>query len=163
MGPTCSGQRTDAMGISSRPGGLTTYANHTQEQGRRGGTPSRLEAVARAEDYMRAHVDSQVPLSKLCRIVGLSERGLRNAFYDVRGMGPKRCLRAERLQGVRQALCDSTARSNTVTNIATEFGFKELGRFAALYRETFGVVPSETLRGSSWNRSRTPAEHERAR
>jgi transcriptional regulator GlxA family with amidase domain len=119
--------------------------------------------VERAEAYMRAHLGSRVPVSRLCRIVGLSERGLRNAFYGVRGMGPKRCLLAERLQGVRQALCDSTARSSTVTTIAAEFGFNELGRFAAIYRETFGEVPSETLRGSSWNRSRTPVEHERAR
>ena len=163
MGPTCSGRQMDAVEIASRPAVLTTFTNHTGEQGRRGAMASRLEAVARAEAYMRAHVGSQVPFSKLCRIVGLSERGLRNAFYHVRGMGPKRCLLAERLRGVRRALCDSTARSNTVTNIATEFGFKELGRFAALYRETFGEVPSETLRGSSWNRSRTPVEHERAR
>ena len=153
MGLTCGDGLTGGVGIASRPAVLTPFTNHTEQQGRRGAMASRLEAVARAEAYMRAHVSSRVPLSKLCRIVGLSERGLRNAFYGVRGMGPKRCLLAERLQGVRRALCDSTARSNTVTNIATEFGFKELGRFAAIYRETFGEVPSETLRGSSRTRS----------
>jgi transcriptional regulator GlxA family with amidase domain len=83
---------------------------------------------------MRPNVGSQVPLSRLCRIVGLSERGLRNAFYDVRGIAPKRSLLAQRLQGVRRALRNSTARSNTGTNIATEFGFNELGRLAAIYR-----------------------------
>jgi transcriptional regulator GlxA family with amidase domain len=106
------------------------------------------EAVERAEAYVRAHTDSRVPISTLCRIVGLSERGLRNAFYGVRGMSPTRSMREERLQDVRRALSDSGSRHVTVASIATEYGFYELGRFAGTYKEAFGEVPSETLRGS---------------
>ena len=47
------------------------------------------EAVERAETYLRAHLDTHVPLSRLCRVVGVSERSLRNAFYTVHGIGPK--------------------------------------------------------------------------
>ena len=61
-------------------------------------------------------------------------------------MGPKRCLLAERLQGVRRALRDSDRTRSTVTSIATGYGFYELGRFAATYKEAFGEAPSETLR-----------------
>jgi AraC family ethanolamine operon transcriptional activator len=109
---------------------------------------SRQEIVERAEAYMRAHMDCPVPLSRLCHIVGVSERGLRNAFYGVRGMSPKRCMLAERLQGVRRALSYSGTRPTTVTSIATNYGFYELGRFAAAYKEAFGEAPSETLRGT---------------
>jgi AraC family transcriptional regulator, ethanolamine operon transcriptional activator len=104
--------------------------------------------VKQAEAYMRAHMESPVSLSRICHLVGLSERALRNAFYGVRGMSPKRCMLAERLQGVRRALSDSSTRPTTVTNIATDYGFYELGRFAATYREVFGEKPSETLRGA---------------
>jgi transcriptional regulator GlxA family with amidase domain len=121
------------------------YANPTER--RPAAIAAQQQAVERAEAYMRAHRGSPIRLSRLCRIVGLSERGLRNAFYSVRGVGPKRCILAERLQAVRRALSDSAPYSNTVTTIATEFGFNELGRFAAIYKETFGEVPSETLRG----------------
>jgi transcriptional regulator GlxA family with amidase domain len=109
---------------------------------------SRLEAVGRAERYLRAHLDAPVPVSRLCQIVGLSERGLRNAFYGVHGMGPKRWMVTERLQGVRRTLCGSGDRRLTVTDAATHFGFYELGRFAASYKEAFGEAPSETLRAT---------------
>jgi transcriptional regulator GlxA family with amidase domain len=110
-----------------------------------GAVASHQEIVERAEAYMRAHIAAPVPLSTLCRVVGLSERGLRNAFYDVRGMSPKRSMRAERLAEVRRALTDSGRAAVTVTTVATVYGFYELGRFAAAYREMFGEVPSETL------------------
>jgi transcriptional regulator GlxA family with amidase domain len=100
---------------------------------------------------MRMHAGTAVPLSELCRIVGLSERSLRNAFYDVRGMGPKRCLLDVRLQDARRALCSAVPRQTTVAGVATDFGFFELGRFARFYRETFGEPPSATLRGAISN------------
>src|SRR5262245_42804399 len=87
---------------------------------------SHRAAVERAEAYMRAHAES-TPVSELSRLVGLSERGLRDAFYDVRGMSPKRCLLAERLEGVRGALRDSSGGQITVTSIAADYGFYELG------------------------------------
>ena len=104
------------------------------------------EIVERAEACMRAHIAAPIPLFRLCRIVGISERGLRNAFYRVRGMGPKRCMVVERLEGVRKALRDSRTNPTTVTDAAMCHGFYELGRFAANYRKAFGEAPSETLR-----------------
>jgi AraC family ethanolamine operon transcriptional activator len=109
---------------------------------------SRQEVVEQVVAYIRAHRSDPVPVSRLCRVVGLSERGLRNAFYGVRGMGPKRCMLVERLQDVRRALIDSSHKPTTVTDIATNYGFYELGRFAALYKQVFGEMPSETLRGT---------------
>jgi transcriptional regulator GlxA family with amidase domain len=119
-----------------------------RRQHRRDVIASRQDVVERAEAYVRTHVDAPVPLSTLCRIVGLSERGLRNAFYSVRGMSPKRCMLAERLQDVRQVLSEAGTRSTTVTDVATHHGFYELGRFAAAYRKAFGETPSVTLRGT---------------
>lgn len=107
----------------------------------------RRQAVERAEAYFRLSHEARVPLVRVCRIVGLSERGLRNAFYEVRGMSPKRCMLRERLINTHHALCEARGKQRTVTNVATENGFFELGRFAASYRQAFGEAPSETLRG----------------
>src|SRR5262245_47540425 len=107
---------------------------------------SRQSAVERAESYLRAHIATPMPLARFCRIVGLSERGLRNAFYDVRGMSPKRSMLVERLEAVRRALRDAAGGPTTVTSAATSHGFYELGRFSVTYKKVFGESPFETLR-----------------
>jgi transcriptional regulator GlxA family with amidase domain len=112
-------------------------------------TAVRVEAVERAEAYVRAHAGTPVPISRLSRALGLSERGLRNAFYGVRGMSPKRSFVAERLEVARRELSDGRRGETTVTGVATRCGFFELGRFAASYKEAFGETPSATLRGTA--------------
>ena len=104
--------------------------------------------VERAEAYVQSHLGTPVPVSRLCRVLGISERALRNAFHGVRGLSPKRSMLAMRLQGVRRALSEPTLEPTTVTQIATGYGFYELGRFAAVYRNAFGEVPSATLHGT---------------
>jgi AraC-like DNA-binding protein len=108
---------------------------------------SREVVVECAESYIRANAGLPVPVSELCRVVGLSERGLRNAFYGVRGMSPTQSMLHARLLGARRALIERD-RPVTVTDVAVRFGFFELGRFAATYRRTFGESPSDTLRAS---------------
>ena len=120
------------------PGDRRTRPNSTPAQA----------VVERIEAYAQLHLTASVPISELCRIAGLSERGLRNAFYRVRGMSPKRSLRADRLRGARRALAGGNG-PRTVTGIATRYGFYELGRFAAVYKESFGEAPSQTLRHGS--------------
>jgi transcriptional regulator GlxA family with amidase domain len=109
---------------------------------------SRREVVELAEACYRAHPCASISISRLCRIVGLSERGLRNAFYDVRGMSPKQCMLRERLQTVRRALRNRSVEGTTVTSVATDYGFYELGRFAGAYKQLFGEAPSATLRAA---------------
>jgi AraC family ethanolamine operon transcriptional activator len=104
--------------------------------------------VEQAEAYLRAHQDTPVSVSRLCRIVGLSERALRNAFKQERGMSPHRFMLTDRLECVRRALRAAGTRPTTVSAIATDYGFYELGRFAGIYKQAFGESPSQTLRGN---------------
>ena len=115
-------------------------------QARHNGLAARRAVVERAEAYVTSHVDSRVPVSQLCVALGISERGLRNAFYDVRGVGPKRSMLKARLTLVRAALSEPGAGPTTVARVATQYGFFELGRFAAAYHHAFGEPPSNTLR-----------------
>jgi len=112
--------------------------------------------VALAESYLLTHRHAPLPVSQLCRRVGLSERALRNAFYDVHGVGPKRWMRDACLHDAHRALERASAGTATVTGIATAHGFYELGRFAATYKEAFGQSPSATLRAALRRTTRAP-------
>jgi AraC-like DNA-binding protein len=76
----------------------------------------------------------------------VGERSLRNAFKRTHNLLPCRHLRILRLNWARRALLEAENGLATVTEIATSFGFVELGRFAVEYRSLFGESPSATLR-----------------
>jgi len=82
----------------------------------------------------------------LCRAAAVSERTLRNAFRKVHGVSPYRYLRGFRMTQARQALMSAGSKRGTVTEVAMQFGFLELGRFSVDYRSAFGECPSVTLR-----------------
>jgi AraC-like DNA-binding protein len=48
---------------------------------------------------------------------------------------------------LRSALRQADPALHTVTEIAYDFGFTHMGRFAGEYRTRYGVPPHETLRG----------------
>ena len=60
-------------------------------------------------------------------------------------MGPIRYLTLRRMHLVRQALSRAVPSAATVTQIATDHGFWELGRFSVAYRTLFGENPVLTL------------------
>lgn len=106
---------------------------------------SQRQIVERASQLIRDCAGEGVRISVISRAVGVSERTLRNAFRRTHGLSPKQYDLRERLRAARQALCNVTA-SDTVTAIASQYGFFELGRFAGLYKHVFGETPSETIR-----------------
>ncbi len=81
----------------------------------------------------------------ISRAAGISERTFRSAFHREHGVSPKQYELRERLRAVHAALSD--AKALNVTDVASQYGFFELGRFAGIYKSTFGELPSQTLRG----------------
>jgi AraC-like DNA-binding protein len=105
---------------------------------------ARSYLVQRAEKLALAY-DGNLQVSALSRALGVSERTLRKLFNEILGRPPSRHLRMLRLSEVRRALLAARGQPVTVTEIATDFGFAELGRFSVEYRKVFGESPSETL------------------
>ena len=101
--------------------------------------------VARFEDFMGTNPNTPLYLSDVCAAIGASERTLRIACEEHLGMGPIRYLTLRRMHLVRRALARTAPSTATVTQVATDYGFWELGRFAVAYREMFGEPPSVTL------------------
>jgi AraC-like DNA-binding protein len=101
--------------------------------------------VGRFEEFLEANPDQPLYLTEICAAIGVAERTLRMACEEHLGMGPIRYLTLRRMHLVRRALLRA-APPATVTQIVTDHGFWELGRFSVAYRNLFGEAPSVTLK-----------------
>ncbi len=102
--------------------------------------------MARLEEFVAANRDRPVYLAEICAATGASERTLRTCCQEHLGMGPIRYLWLRRMHLTRRALLQASPATATVTGIATNYGFWELGRYASEYRALFGETPVSSLR-----------------
>jgi transcriptional regulator GlxA family with amidase domain len=84
-------------------------------------------------------------MPEICKAIRVSGRTLRMVCQEHLGMGPKRYLVLRRMHLARRALRRSAPDATFVTDVATRFGFWQLGRFAVEYQSLFGESPSATL------------------
>jgi AraC-like DNA-binding protein len=103
-------------------------------------------AVGRAIQLIEANPTEAWSTVRLAREVHLSVRALQARFRRDVDMSPMDYVRQARLRRVRMALVDATPSTTTVRALAQRYGFAHLGRFAALYRQTYGESPATTLR-----------------
>lgn len=109
----------------------------------------RARVMRRLEDTLTAKSNEPLYMAELCAAVGATYWTLRDCCLEYLGMSPKRYLWMRRMNLVRQALQAADAGKTTVTEIATNYGFWELGRFSVTYRSLFGESPSAALRRPS--------------
>ena len=106
----------------------------------------RATVMRRLEEVLTSTPDRPLYMPQLCATVGASYTALRDCCQEYLGMSPKRYLWLRRMHLARRVLRSADAEKTSVTEIATDCGFWELGRFAAAYRSLFGEVPSAALR-----------------
>jgi AraC-like DNA-binding protein len=107
----------------------------------------RRAAIARRfEEAVELNFDLPLLVPDICAIIGVPPRTLHKACQEQLGISPQRFMALRRLHLTRHALLRADHRVTTVTNIAMEHGFWELGRFAGAYKSLFGETPSATLR-----------------
>jgi AraC-like DNA-binding protein len=118
-----------------------TDASHSLKTRRR-----HADIMARFEDALATHSDPHLNLRALCGTIGVAERTLRVCCTEFLGVSPTRYHLLRRLNRARWALLRTDPDTASVSEIAKNHQFRELGRFAADYRSVFGELPSSTLR-----------------
>jgi AraC-like DNA-binding protein len=104
--------------------------------------------MRRLEEAIAAKPNEPLYMAELCEQVRASYWTLRDCCLEYLGMSPKRYLWLRRMHLARRALRSADGERTTVTEIASDYGFWEFGRFSVAYRSLFGESPSVTLRRS---------------
>jgi transcriptional regulator GlxA family with amidase domain len=102
--------------------------------------------MVRLEEVLADRPKRLLHMQELCALIGVTERTLRSCCAEFLGISPSRYMLLRRLKAVRIALRDADPARASVAEIASDYGFTEMGRFAVTYRSAFGESPSFTLR-----------------
>jgi AraC-like DNA-binding protein len=125
----------DSLLLQVWPGNLTRFYSDRQVS---------HPVLQQAQSHMLAQLQVNLDPDDLARCVCVSARTLYNLFRRELGMSPGEYFRCLKLEQIFQKL--SRGRARSVTDIAIDYGFTNLGRFARQYRQYIGELPSETLR-----------------
>ncbi|WP_409363513.1 helix-turn-helix domain-containing protein [Bradyrhizobium liaoningense] len=110
-----------------------------------GWLPAARRLIGKVEHYLDESGMRPVHISEICAALHVSRRTLHRAFQEVFGMGPVTFLRHKRLCTIHSILRESRPGTTTVSTVAMQQGFYELGRFSHYYHTMFGEYPSQTL------------------
>jgi AraC-like DNA-binding protein len=101
--------------------------------------------MGRFHDWLLMNLGQPVHLLDICKAIDVPARTLRFCCQEHLGMSPTRYLWLRRMRLARQALLNPEHPAPTVTSVAMDLGFWDLGHFAVSYRRLFGETPRETL------------------
>jgi AraC-like DNA-binding protein len=111
--------------------------------------PAAPPVVQAAIDLLEELPGEPWTIVELAGRVGASVRTLQAGFRSTIGETPMSYLRDVRLRRAHSDLLLAEPGSTSVAEVAGRWGFAHLGRFAASYRERYGVSPSKTLGSES--------------
>jgi transcriptional regulator GlxA family with amidase domain len=104
-------------------------------------------SLRRAVAYIDDHADRPINVTDIAAAAGVSARALQHAFKQHHDTSPLGYLARVRLERAHRDLqTGDPTRGDTVTTIAHRWGFTNPGRFATVYRHSYGQRPSHTLR-----------------
>ena len=125
----------DFLVLQGWPGNMTSFHLHRSIQ---------HPMLRLAHDWLIRNIKNTFDIDALAQECCLSSRSLYNLFRRELDMTPGEYLRRLKMECAYRDL--SAPLSRSVTEVAIDYGFSNLGRFAQQYRECMGELPSETLR-----------------
>jgi AraC-like DNA-binding protein len=106
-------------------------------------------AIRTAIDIIEEEAHLPLTLSVIASRSHISVRGLQQGFQRHLGTSPMAYLREVRLRRAHQTLLECDPSIATVAAVANQWGFSNLGRFAAAHAARYRETPVKTLRRSA--------------
>jgi AraC-like DNA-binding protein len=105
-----------------------------------------LATLRRAVAFIDGSAHRDITVAEIAEAAHVTIRAVQHAFQRHMGTTPTAYLRRVRLDQAHQELIAADPARQTVTAIAYRWGFPSPSRFAAYYRDAYGVLPGHTLR-----------------
>lgn len=102
--------------------------------------------LRKAEQFIRANLYNFILLDDVARAADCSPRAIQRLFQTTYGCGPIRFLRDLRLSEAHKKL--ASGRPVSITQLSLSLHFSNPGRFAAYYKEAYGVSPTARIRNA---------------
>ena len=101
--------------------------------------------LRRAEEFICENLDNPITRDQLAEVSGCSIRTLSRSFEKKYGTGPIAFIKQRRLDAAYLDLLSTKSDATTVTQVAINYGFAHIGKFAIEYGKAFGESPSTSL------------------
>lgn len=138
---------TNGAGALERETRLRAALSHLARAHANGRAPSSAApdhaALARARDFLDAHPDTNVTLSELSAVVGVSPYHLARRFRDAFGVPPHAYQLGARVRRARQLLASGTP----IAQAALEAGFADQAHLTRAFKRVVGVPPGRFVAG----------------
>jgi AraC-like DNA-binding protein len=108
--------------------------------------PAVPDTLKDALEFIHAHPAGDLGVNDIAAAVHLTPRAVQYLFRQQLDTTPTEYVRRLRLRCAHQDLLAGRRSQVTVTEIAQRWGFVHTGRFAVLYRQTYGQSPHTTLK-----------------
>jgi len=129
---------------------LSTFPNTaTAEPTARDRHDASRGTLNRAIEFIEENAGADLSAADIAAAANVSIRAVQLAFRRELGLTPQGYLRQVRLERAHQDLLAAGPAGPTVTAVSVRWGFSSSSRFAAYYREAFGVLPSHTRKQAS--------------
>jgi AraC-like DNA-binding protein len=104
-------------------------------------------AVRAAMEFIDASASEITTVAEIAKAACVGVRAIEQGFRTQIGLSPMAYLREVRLARVHEELVNGELLEVSITSVARRWGFTHLSRFSQAYRQKYGVLPSQTLRG----------------
>lgn len=124
---------------------LTSQRHNYSDQLRAPGAAPGPPGIRAAVELIEARPQHVSAVTDIAAAAALSVRALEEGFKKHLGISPMGYVRDVRLARIHNDLKASDPSMTTASAIARRWGFNHYGRFAAIYRQRYGVSPTVTL------------------
>lgn len=129
----------DSLGVSIASRLLWLYGDRKSPPEPRKSAPLAKWRLAKALDYIEAHLSEPIYLTDLCEIVGLSHTHFAAQFRAATGYPPTGYIMRQRILRAQELLSDP---NQAIVNVALSVGFSSQTHFTEAFKRVTGETPA---------------------